>query len=187
MMTEMAEVGATLETGRGQRHPAGARLLVQRLYILLVDSPQGLTLSQIHDDLREGWLDTAAYRQYKSKCYQHGTPEFQERARRWYLRKSLGAMCHTGTARVQGEPRSRNKLYLVGSRPPRIMVNCEYNRRHTVPMDVDKLRAKENSVLDVMLRREKVLHGLLGGIDSPDIDKRCRELLQLAYDFIANR
>jgi hypothetical protein len=43
--------------------------MVQRIYGLLLDHPEGMTLLEIHEHFRDGWLETDAYRAYEKLIF----------------------------------------------------------------------------------------------------------------------
>src|SRR5438477_1693471 len=78
------------------RRPAGVGVLVQHIYELLVENPQGLTRDEIHQSVRDGWLATDVYRRYEQrrtrKSPAYGSAEFKERAQHWYIGDRLRSM-----------------------------------------------------------------------------------------------
>jgi hypothetical protein len=109
-VTENADL---VYAGRDRKRPPGASDLVQQIWLLLHDHPEGMTRDQIHERLAEGWLETDAYRMYQLKLEAerksgptrgrlvqiYGTAEFKARAQRWYIGYCLKHMARR-TARL---------------------------------------------------------------------------------------
>lgn len=56
--------------------------LVQRIYLLLAEHPEGMAISQLHDALRDGWDDIRSYDAYARRLNRrHAAPQGQ-RARK---------------------------------------------------------------------------------------------------------
>lgn len=117
-MTENADL---VYAGRDRKRPPGASDLLQQIWLLLRDRPEGLTRDEIWAELAEGWLDTDAYRDYESGLHRgprgrvpaYGTADFKERAQKAAIRKRLKAMKDRQTAR------SKDGLWFAG-RAPRV-------------------------------------------------------------------
>ncbi|HEY5985227.1 MAG TPA: hypothetical protein VIV12_02415 [Streptosporangiaceae bacterium] len=126
-MTENADL---LYAGRDRKRPPGASDLVQRIWLLLRDHPEGMTRNEIWGDLRDGWLDTDAYRSYQQTLTAdkiiYGTDDFKSRAQRWAISRSLAAMKWLGTARRDGER-------WFAARPPKAGATAD--RVSLVPLD----------------------------------------------------
>ena len=143
------------------KRPPGASQMVQRIYGLLVSHPAGMTKSEIHDELREGWLETAAYGAYEqslrkrrdkpvmkgsitslsfTRVSDYGTPWFQEFAQRWWIQGRLLSMQQSGTAFREGI-RKKARWYAAGKKAPRAMVNCPSEKVHLKQMDASMIQA----------------------------------------------
>jgi hypothetical protein len=119
-VTENADL---LYAGRDRKRPPGASDLVRQIWLLLRDHPEGMTRDDIHTELAEGWLDTDAYRAYdhlyqgprptNGRRPEYGSELFKERAQKWAISKSLGAMKRLHTAKRS------DGLWFAG-RPPRV-------------------------------------------------------------------
>ncbi len=135
----------TTYEGRARKRPPGASDLTQRIYRLLAEHPEGLTRDEIHEDLREGWMDTDAYRAYwraleaqrtktserKRRLRSHaseakgsggnlrleyGTPEFKAAAQRRAIVLVMRAMRRGRTIRsIDTQSPAR---YFIGERAP---------------------------------------------------------------------
>ena len=123
-MTENADL---LYAGRDRKRPPGASDLVQQIWLLLRDHPEGMTRDQIQAELAEGWLETDAYREYEMRLEHrangrsrkfrrapgYGTPEFKEAAQKHAVQRRLKDMSKHGTV--------RHEIGLwFAARPPRV-------------------------------------------------------------------
>ncbi|HUK69051.1 MAG TPA: hypothetical protein VLW50_09930 [Streptosporangiaceae bacterium] len=99
--------------GRARKRPSGASDFVQRIYMLLDEHPEGMTLDEIHAVLREGWLETDYYRAYEQ--YIATRQVYNQAASR---RKLDGGERGTinGRSEVYNQAASRRKLK-SGGRP----------------------------------------------------------------------
>jgi len=189
--------------GRARKRPPGASPTVRAIYALLVTHPEGMTVSAIHDALRETWRATDAYRAYeqwliKQRAYDkshrinstegkrrasveliptYGTPKFTEHAQRWWIRSRLGSMKSSRTARREGT--GKGAVYFAGERSPREMVNCPVDV-HLRPMDI----AGSQRYADDYLRREKVKAVLLAALQDRGKKGRVKEATGLAYEAV---
>jgi hypothetical protein len=119
--------------GRARKRPSGASHLTQRIYILLDEHPEGLTLDEIHGALAEGWLDTDYYRAYEQHLAKarksrseipsghaigprdaYGSEKFRARAQRWAISGILKTMRHNRATRYDGH------RWFKGERAPRM-------------------------------------------------------------------
>jgi hypothetical protein len=172
--------------GRERKRPPGASALVQRIYGLLYDRPEGMTRDEIWEELREGWLETDAYRAYhqhrlsSSPRVEYGSPAYRERAQKWWIAQSLAHMKHRGSARREGD---RGDSRWFAARPPRIVTDHGYSS-----LDVPAQRAAHRASTQAHLRREHVKGQLLEGLNDRRTSKeRLRELVQLAFDHLSGR
>jgi hypothetical protein len=160
---------------------AYASRLVQVIYGLLYDNPQGMTAYQIHESLRNEWINSDTYRAYqeyrrrsKLKEMEYGTSKFMERAERWKIKGALNDMRSGRTARREG--RGKDAVYFAGERSPK------------VPMDVQKFRELAKSTNEVHVRREEIKVLLLEGINDKRISRRdAQEIMQRTYDYLSGR
>jgi hypothetical protein len=169
--------------------------MVQRIYALLTEHPAGMTVDDLHAELRDGWLDTDAYRAYeqyrKQKVYsqkrsdyrptsEYGSDEFKRRAQRWWIRGRLGSMQGAKTAiRAEGRWYATNKV-------PRGWVPCVVRGGHLVPLNVQAKRAHDHADTRQHVRREELKARILDDLKtvrSPHV----RETLNLLYNYLCGR
>jgi hypothetical protein len=154
-----------------------------------------MTLPEIHDYLREGWLETDAYRAYEqwrtrrrvsgeSGNPPYGSPDFRERARHWWIRGQLQDMLKLRTARREGA--GAEARWFAGDRAPRLLVACPVHGHHLAPLDAVAQAKADNTVRAGHIRREQVKAELLEGLNDRRLSQdRARELIQLAYNYIS--
>lgn len=194
--------------GRARKRPAGASTLVQQIYVLLIQHPTGLTINDLHDRLRDGWMDTDAYRSYEKSVIKHrdtspyirrtklgvvqvkrspkkvgdyGSAKFKEHAQHWWINVRLIRMGRMNTARREGA------RWFPGRRAPRVMVRCEKYGHHLVPMNVPEWLKKQRAERAINIHRNEVRDILWAGLDDKRIKGKSRALIQRAYDFICGR
>ncbi len=186
--------------GRARKRPPGASPTVRLIYGLLVDNIQGLTVSELHDHLREGWSATDAYRAYeKHLTHQritvgkgsatvigpYGSGSFREHAQRWWIWSKLRAMQQTRTARHEG--RGKGSLWFAGKRAPKVMIACDL-KRHLQPYDPHKDQQQQNVHNAALLRREQVKAQLLEGLQNRRLKlAEAKGLIQVAFDHLSGR
>lgn len=192
----------TTYAGRAKRRPPGASDFTQQLYRLLHEHPDGLTRDQIHDALREQWVETDAYRAYRHNLakrralyreeagagressnhvlYQQATDagRERERAQRWFIGDRLHKMRTSGSARREGG------LWFVGHRPPRVQ-----GRKSTyVPFDPEESKAVLVSTTNEHINRENAKAELLAILNRKRrLPEDIREHAQAAYDWLCGR
>lgn len=201
-------------SGRARKRPPGASALVQRIYGLLVEHPQGITLAELHDTLRDGWLETDAYRAYEQhlndirlpatvqattvagehkrrrpppKVGQYGTPNFKEAAQRWWIRGKLQGMRSTGTARREGQ--GQVARWYAGERTPRVMVACPVPEKgyHVHPMNVHDAQVLAQTDTGARIRREQLKARILETLNDKRFKGPRRDLVQDLYDYLTGR
>jgi hypothetical protein len=194
----------TTYAGRAKRRPPGASDFTQRVYRLLHENPDGLTREQIHDALREEWVDTDAYRAYERhltgrnrrhrvakqhpSAVQHDdvakqgphaaqhSSEFRRRAQRWFIGDKLVHMRQSGSARREGD------LWFA-ARPPKV-----HGKRGTyVPFDPEESRAVLVSTTSEHVNRENAKAELLAILNRKRLPEDIREHAQAAYDWLCGR
>lgn len=199
--------------GRERKRPPGASDLVQQIYMLLDEHPEGMARDEIHAVLRDGWLETDAYRAYdrwlviNRKPYaqapserkvellargsgQYGTDDFKRRAQLWWLGKMLTQMVGDGTVRREG-PHGKSRWY-VGHRAPRVV--REGKTRYYAPLDVTATRAANQADTQGHVRREQVKARFLADLNDPELAKATRkntqrllETIRLGYEYLSGR
>lgn len=183
--------------GRARKRPPGASELVQRIYTLLTERPEGMTRDELHAELREGWLDTDAYRAYEHNLIRdrksvdqrrsgppisYGSDKFKARAQRWWIYRKLTDMESCGTARrVQG-----TKLWQAG-RPPHVHTFTSQTKGTFVPLDVEAKRKREHAATQDNIRREELKADLLAYLADKRVKGRARELAQRSYNYMSGR
>jgi hypothetical protein len=198
-------VSADLTTyaGRARRRPPGASDFTQRLYRLLHEHPDGMTRAEIHEALREGWMETDAYRAYTNylrthrKVYEQGTsaprvrpsgrpsaepgtPEFKAAAQRWWISAKLGTMKGNGSVRREG---TGTDARWFATRPPRV----RGQKSTYVPFDPDQSRAVLTATSAENVRAENAKAELLALLNDKRIRGRTRDGIQAAYDYLCGR
>jgi hypothetical protein len=195
--------------GRRFKRPPGASEETQEIYRLLYEHPDGMTVEEIHDGLRDGWMATDVYRAYEQnretdrvrarKFYvekrgsaprrtrktrdrpEYGTPAFKEAAQRWAINRSLLSMKRGGTARREGTgPEAR---WFAG-RPPMVPGP---SRRSLVPFDPVKSREVLTTTTREHVNRELVKADLLAVLNDKRVKGKTRDLVQSAYDRLSGR
>ena len=181
--------------GRARKRPPGASDLTQRIYGLLSREPAGMTRDQVWEQLREGWLDTDAYRAYenqrrhargkhvhKSTCERvvepYGTDRFKASAQKWYIDARLRSMGQAGTARRDG-----GRWYATGKQP-RAWVACDWRGGHLVPVDPAQQHAHHHADTSERVHREQVKTELWEALKDGRIKGRTRDVIQHAYDYL---
>lgn len=187
----------TTYAGRAKRRPPGASDFTQRLYRLLYEHPEGMTRDEIHEILREGWMDTDAYRAYERclevdrrrhrkstsgrqlpSAFRNREPvEFQSAAQRWWIYRVLKSMKTSGSATVN------DGKWHVGRRAP----NVQGQTTKLVPFDPVESRAVHTSTTAEHVQREKAKETALTALKDGRIKGRSRELFQLIYDQLSGR
>lgn len=195
----------TTYAGRAKRRPPGASDFTQALYRLLHEHPNGMTVDEIHAVMREGWMDTDAYRAYAHhlesdrlkravKSVNHGahgsqirprtefgSPAFKAAAQRWAINASLATMRRLRTAQKKGE--GHEARYFVGERAPRVQ-----GRKSTyVPFNPAESRAVLTNTNAEHISRENAKSELLALLNDKRVKGRTREGIQRAYDYLAGR
>lgn len=184
--------------GRTRKRPPGASPCVRAIYTLLVAHPEGMTVSAIHDAMRETWRATDAYRAYdqylkrqrlislakttakeirKSRIPEYETVVFKERARHWWIQTRLTNMKDSKTARREGT--GKRAVWFAGERTPREILNCPVDI-HLRPMNIQA----EQRRADDQVRREKVKAALFAALDTPRLQGKA---VRLAYNYLCGR
>ena len=178
--------------GRTRKRPPGASPTVRRIYTLLVTHSEGLTVSEIHDAMREDWTATDAYRAYEqhrkrtqslnnlarhSPIPAYGTVVFQERARTWWIRSRLQGMKESRTAQREGI--GKEVRWFAGERAPREMVECPVDV-HLRPMNIHDAQRHA----DEHVRRERVKAELLAVLQMRGKKGQAKEGMRLAYEAV---
>lgn len=183
--------------GRARKRPSGASDLTQRIYMLLHDHPDGMTLDEIHAVMAEGWLETDYYRAYEQyltkqrKSYSHaasrtrikaeyGSDDFKHRAQRWALASMLNSM---RTAKRRNARREGDRWF-KGERAPRITVHETKPRYVTHDWAAERRNAYRASTT-ATVRREEVKAELWTALSDGRIRGRTREVIQHAYDYLS--
>ena len=181
---EPANITDDLRYVASTRRPAGVGAVVQHIYELLAEQPQGLTRDEIYRSVREGWLATDVYRKYEQrrtrKSPEYGSPAFKERAQRWYVGERLRSMLKSRFARTDGE------RYFVGARLPKVAVICPARRRHLVALDANARDAhrREN---EEFVRREHAKSELMKVLNDRALSRGNRKSIQLALNYLSGR
>jgi hypothetical protein len=192
--------------GRARKRPPGAGTDVQEIYMLLAVHPEGMTLDEIHAEMRDGWMYTDAYRAYEKhlandRAYsvtrkpsekpnrrprlEYGSPQFKRRAQRWWIRTRLAAMLKDG----RGNAKRIEDRYYCGKAPQVAEVT---DRLRLVKLDPDVKRAHDHADVQQHVRREELKALMLNDLNgkypgrSPVRD-HLLETIQLAYDYISGR
>ena len=124
-----------------------------------------MTVSEIHDQYRDGWLETDAFRAYENQLNSkrlrgpahesagplkhtsskmlliYGTPLFEAKAQRWWLQRKLLHMAGCNTARREGI--GKDAHWYVGERAPLGMIGCEAVPKGYHIRPIDAARAKD--------------------------------------------
>jgi len=154
--------------------------------------------------MREGWVETDAYRAYdqelkkarkkavldksrslsKTIIGDYGTPTFIAAAQRWWIQTRLQSMSLKGndgrsTARREGT--GKDARWFAGDRKPREIVNCEANLVHLRPLNI---QSEQRHAHD-HLQRERVKAALFEAI--PMAKGRSKQTIQMAYDYLSGR
>lgn len=176
----------TSYAGRARRRPPGASDFTQRLYRLLHEHPEGMTRAEIHEALREGWMETDAYRAYGRRRTQqgadavYGTPEFRDAAQRWWIGAKLTTMRGNGSVRREG---TSKETRWFAERPPRV----QGQKSTYVPFDPEQSRAVLTSTTAEHVNRENAKAELLKLLNDKRIKGRTRDGIQAAYDYLCGR
>jgi len=194
--------------GRLVKRPPGASEETQEIYRLLYEHPAGMTLAEIHDELRDGWMATDVYRAYARtreagrararnlsadkrgnarprsqkarEPLEYGTPAFKEAAQRWSINCTLAGMRRCGTARREGV--GSDDRYFAG-RPPRVP-----GLKHSlVPFDPAKARDVLAATTREHVDRELVKADLLAVLNDGRVTGKTRDRIQSAYDRLCGR
>jgi hypothetical protein len=186
--------------GRRRKRPPGAGEFVQQLYMLLAGHPAGMTRDEIWAEMREGWLDTDAYRAYSNRIEQqrgpsaepahgrtggrvpaeYGTALFKERAQKWWISKTLASMARKGTARHDGDR-------WLAARPPRIQ-NPKADPRRYVPLDPAARQASNAAATRAQVAREEVKARVRADLNAPRPARaRLLETLELVDAYLSGR
>jgi hypothetical protein len=190
--------------GRARKRPPGAGTDVQEIYMLLAAHPDGMTLDEIHTEMRDGWMYTDAYRAYeqhlardraysssrrqsptkiKRKHLEYGTDDFKRRAQRWWILVKLHAMAKHGNSRRQGD-------CWFADIPPTVAEVTD--RLRLVRLNAISKRAHDQADVQRHVRREELKALMLNDLNgrypgkSPVRD-HLLETIQLAYDYISGR
>jgi len=156
-----------------------------------------MTRAEIHEALREGWMETDAYRAYghylgeqRARALQdrptgrrrleHGTPEFRAAAQRWWIGVKLRDMRGNGSVRREGFGDAA--LWFAG-RAPRI----RGQKSTYVPFDPAESRTVLTSTTAEHVNRENAKAALLKLLNDKRIKGKARELAQEAYDYLCGR
>lgn len=191
----------TTYAGRARRRPPGASDFTQRLYRLLHEHPEGLTRAEIHEALREGWMETDAYRAYsnarmaerrrrygtaaqqRTRAVQQlepGSVEFKAAAQRWWIAAKLTTMRGNGSVRREG---TGDEARWFTQRPPRV----RGQKSSYVPFDPDESRAVLTATSAEHVNRENAKAELLTLLNDKRIKGRTRDGIQAAYDHLCGR
>ncbi len=178
--------------GRARKRPSGASDLTQRIFMLLHDHPEGLTLDEIHGALREGWLETDYYRAYEQhvgihrgpRSQQFGTLEFKRRAQRWAIGQVLKTMSKHRTDGVAA--RRVDDRWFKGERAPRITVHESRPRYVTHDWAAERRAAYRADTAD-RVRREEFKTRLFAALSDGRLKGKTRELIQDTYDYLCGR
>lgn len=177
--------------GRARKRPPGASEMVQRIYLLLSEHPDGMTLDDLHAEMREGWLDTDAYRayeqhrQYRAHYYlkakavrpekitkrkakaipEYGSDEFKRQAQRWWISGRLDKMQRFKTVRRDGD-----RWHATAKKP-------------LVPLDAAAKRQHDHADTQAHIRREELKAEISGLLADKRTSARVRPVLEdvLAY------
>lgn len=194
----------TTYAGRAKRRPPGASDFTQRLYRLLHEHPEGLTRAEIHEALREGWMETDAYRAYSNarkaererryesaghqgtrgkQQLEHGTPEFRAAAQRWWINAKLTQMCRLRHRTARREGTGESARYFVGERPPKV----QGQKSTYVPFNPEESRAVLTATNAEHINRENAKAELLKLLNDKRIKGTTRDGIQAAYDHLCGR
>jgi hypothetical protein len=186
--------------GHLRKRPPGANPTVQEIYMLLAEHPAGMTRDEIWAAMRDGWLNTDAYRAYSNRIEQqrepsadpahrrtggrasadYGTDLFKERAQKWWISKTLASMARKGTARHDGDRWS-------AARPPRIR-NPKADPRRYVPLDPAAQRASDAAATRAHVVREQVKARVRADLHAPRATRaRLLETLELVDAYLSGR
>jgi len=195
--------------GRLVKRPPGASEETQEIYRLLHEHPDGMTIDEIHDELRDGWMATDVYRSYaqyletarvRSKKFyaeqrgdarrttqkprdrlEYGTAAFKQAAQRWGIARSLQAMKRCGTARREGT--GAGARWFAG-RPPNVPGS---SRPRLVPFDPVKSREVLTTTTRTHVDRELVKADLLAVLNDKRVKGKTRDRVQSAYNRLCGR
>jgi len=188
-------------SGRARKRPPGAGGLIQDIYVMLYNHPEGMTLDEFYEEFRDGWLytdDYRAYEQVRSKYrtvasqkgpakQQYGSPEFKRNAQRWAITRALGSMVKTGTARREGE-RGYSRWYIgtgEGRRHPGPQIAT--NRAGLIYLDPAKAQAEEKAERERQLRRETLRTEARQIANDKRLGKSTRDFAQRVENYLAGR
>jgi hypothetical protein len=185
--------------GRARKRPSGASDLTQRIYMLLHDHPDGMTLDEIHGVLAEGWLETDCYRAYEQHLSKHrkslterpprstigprdayGSEQFKKRAKRWAITGVLHSMRSNRVVRRDGD------RWFKGERAPRITIHESKPRYVTHDWAAERRNAYRAST-DAAVRREEIKAELFTALSDGRLKGKSREVVQHAYDYLCGR
>jgi hypothetical protein len=198
----MSDAGDLVYDGRARKRPSGASDLTQRIYMALHDHPEGLTVDELHDLMREGWLETDYYRAYeqylaKTRLYYqlrspsrvkranapepepYGSGEFKRRAQRWAISKTLSTM----RSKEQRTVRRDGDRWYKGERAPRITVHENKPHYRTDDWAAER-RDAYRADTDARVRREQIRAELFAALADKRIKGHTREVIQHAYDYL---
>jgi hypothetical protein len=195
--------------GRLVKRPPGASEETQEIYRLLHEHPDGMTIDEIHDGLRDGWMATDVYRAYARsretdrararKFYadktggarprtqqtrghlEYGTPAFKEAAQRRAISRSLQDMKRLGSARRVG---TGSATRWFAGRPPKVPGS---SRPSLVPFDPVKSREVLTSTTREHVDRELVKADLLAVLNDKRVKGKTRDRVQSAYNRLCGR
>jgi hypothetical protein len=177
---------------------------VQRIYMLLTEHPEGMTRDEVHAELKDGWLDTDAYRAYEQHIIKgrkslhqggrggeigYGSDKFKLRAQRWWIASRLAHMKQCSTARSDGD--RGHKRWFAG-RPPRILTSTFHARSMYAFLDVTAKQADDRADTDAHIRREMVKARLLEDLNAryqgkSAVRDHLLETIRIAYDHLCGR
>jgi hypothetical protein len=179
--------------GRARKRPPGAGGLVQELYVFLYNHPEGITLDDAHEELRDGWLYTDDYRAYQQDLERqrhsiqrarkgpppvvYGTEEFKRRAQRWAIRAALRSMVRHGTAH------RKDDRWYIGGRGPLIATI----RNGLVALDPATRQAEEKVDRERHIRRETLRAEARQLADDKRNSLRMREFARRVESYLAGR
>jgi hypothetical protein len=195
--------------GRLVKRPPGASEETQEIYRLLHEHPDGMTVGEVHDGLRDGWMATDVYRSYAQylkaarargrKFYadkkgderrrtqktrdplEYGTPAFKEAAQRWAITRSLLGMSRRGSARRVGTGAG---THWFAGRPPNVPGS---SRPRLVPFDPVKSREVLTTTTRTHVDRELVKADLLAVLNDKRVTGKTRDRVQSAYNRLCGR
>ncbi len=152
--------------GRARKRPPGASSTVRAIYALLVEHPEGVTVSDLQELMAPDWTANVCFPAYEQhlkdarmreanaspSLISPAHPKFIDKARYWWIGTRLQSMKSVNSARREGT--GRDAVWFKGDREeaPREIVNCEAGKVHLQEMDIDR---SARSLRD-QVNREKI-------------------------------